>query len=206
MMWGGGMTRFGAVVGVWLSWCMMAEVWAFSASYDQKITRGNQVVTAKVTLRDDRFRMEATVEGGTMVTIRNSEGIYTYMPQEGMAMKLPMLDPSQQPVQNADNYQAYLRQQQAQFIGSEVIKGYSCDVYRFADSMMRGTTTAWVWQEKQFPVRLEIDAPDGKTVIEFANVQLGILAPDSAFQLPPGVQVMDMGSMMQMPQQADQYR
>lgn len=186
-------------VGVVLGMCLAAaEAQAFSASYDQKVTQGSQVITGKVTLKDERFRMDAVVEGQAAVTIRNASGTYTYLPAEGMAMKISGLDPSQQPVQHAGNYQQYLQERQAERIGTDTIDGHPCEVYRFTDPSIRGTTTAWVWTEKQFPLKLEIDGPTGKTLVELTNIQVGVAVSDATFELPAGVQVMDFGAMMNM--------
>ncbi len=183
----------GAVLGVCLAG---ARADAFSASYDQKVTQGRQVVAGRVTMKDEMFRMEATVDGQAAVTIRNASGVYMYLPAEGMAMKMSGLNPSQQPIQHGENYQQYLRDRQAERIGSETVDGHSCDVYRFTDPAIAGTTTAWVWIEKQFPLRMEVDDSDGKTVIELTNIELGVAVADTAFELPANVQVMEMGAMM----------
>ena len=186
------------IVMVLVSGLAVGNAQAFSVSYDQKVTRKHEVFTGKVAMKDEMFRMEANVEGKVAITIRNSDGIYTYMPDEGMAMKLPSVDSSQQPVQHAENYKQYLEKVHAEHIGNEIVNGHPCDVYRFNDPSVKGTTTAWVWTEKLFPIKMEIDAPDGKTVVELTNIQIGANIQDSMFRLPPGVQVMDMGSMMQM--------
>ena len=186
----------GIVLGVGLA---AGEASAFSVSYDQTVTHGRDVVTAAVALKDGMFRMDATVGGQVSVIIHNQEGTYTVMPSEGMAMKMPALNMSQRPVQGADDYAQYLQQQRAERIGSETIDGHACDIYRFSDPDTGEATTAWVWKEKMFPIRLETDGRDGKTLVEISNVQLGASISDAAFQLPDGVQVMDMGSLMNMP-------
>lgn len=184
----------GMVVGLGLA---AGQAWAYSVTYDQKTTQGRDVFTSKVALKDERFRMEMTVSGQTSIIIRNQAGTFTVMPSEGMAMKLDALNPSQQPISGARNYAQYLQERHAEKIGSETIGGRACDVYRFADPQTRDTTTAWVWIEKQFPIRLEIDDPKGKILAELTNIQLSANIPDAAFELPADVEVMDMGSMMQ---------
>ena len=92
----------------------------------------------------------------------------------------------------------YLQEHQAEHIGSETIAGYACEIYRFSDPEAGGTITAWVWTEKMFPIRVEIEGNDGKMLVELSNLQLGATIPDAAFQLPDGVTVMDMGSLMNM--------
>ena len=191
------MRAIAAGVGMALGVCLVAvEAQAFSVMYDQTVTQGSRVMTGKVAVKDELFRMDATVDGQEAVTLRNASGTYTYLPKEGMAMKTPKLNPAQQPVQHSDNYQQYLQEHHAERIGTDTIDGHHCDIYRFTDPAIQGTATAWVWTEKQFPVKMEIDGPDGKTVVELTHLQLGVAVPDSAFQLPAGVQVMDMGSMM----------
>ncbi|MBI4342193.1 MAG: hypothetical protein HY599_02360 [Candidatus Omnitrophica bacterium] len=193
------MKAIAAGVGVVLGVCVVGvQAEAYSASYDQKVTQGRQMMAGKVTIHDELFRMEATVDGQATVTIRNASGTYTYLPAEGMAMKMAGLNPSQQPVQHAENYQQYLHAQHAERIGAETIDGHPCEIYRFTDPTIQGTITAWVWMEKSFPLKTEIDGPDGKTVVELTNLQLGVAVPETAFQLPADVQVMDMGSMMHM--------
>lgn len=185
----------GVLAGVGL---MAADASAFSASYDQKTTQGREVYQSKVSLKDQLFRMDMTVGGQASIIIHNAEGTYTVMPSEGMAMKIAHPRPGQGPVRGAGNYAQYLQQQHAERTGSETINGRACDIYRFTDSETGELTTAWVWKEKMFPIRIEAEGSRGKTLVELSNIQLGAAIPNEAFQLPVGVQVMDMGNLMGM--------
>ena len=133
-----------------------------------------------------------------MIIIHNSEGTYTVMPNEGMAMKTSTLQAGQRPIRGAGNYAQYLQQQHAERTGSETIDGLACDIYHFTDSETGEPTTAWVWKEKMFPIKFETETTKGKTLVELSNIQLGATIADEAFQLPAGVQVMDMGNLMGM--------
>lgn len=186
---------FGVLVGVGL---MAADAWAFSVSYDQQMTQGRSVYQSKVVLKDQRFRMDMTAQGQAMMIIHNAEGTYTVMPSEHMAMKTPQLHPGQGPVKGASDYAQYLQQQHAEKIGSDTIEGHACDLYRYTDSETGELTTVWVWKDKMFPLKFEIEAKQGKTLIELSNIQLGAAISDDVFQLPAGIQVMDMGNMMGM--------
>lgn len=188
------MRRVALMAGCLLAAAASAE--AFSASYDQTITGSHGTMTGKVVLKDEQFRMESAMGGSTSITIRNADGVFTYLPQEGMAMRLPVLDASQQPVRGGDNYQEYLRQHDARLVKSETWHGMTCDVYEFTDPELKGTTTAWVWKEKQFPVRMEISGQGGPMVVELSNIELDVATDEAMFRLPPGVEVMDMGAMM----------
>jgi len=169
---------------------------AFTASYDQKITQGRNVYQSNVQMKDGFFRMEMTIGGEFSVIIRNADGVYTVMPGQGMAMKTPYLQLGQEPVQGASDYAEYLRQHNAERLGAETIDGRACEIYRFIDPELGGSITAWVWTEKMFPIRFEADAPGGKTLTELSNVELGAAIPEDAFQLPAGIELMDMGAMM----------
>ena len=176
---------------------MASDASAFSASYDQKMTQGRKVYESKVSLKDALFRMEMTAGGQASIIIHNAEGTYTVMPSEGMAMKTT-LRPGQGPVRGAGNYAQYLQQQHAERIGSETIDGHACDIYRYNDPEDGGITTVWVWKDKMFPVKYEMETTKGKMLVELSNIQLGAAIPDEAFQLPAGIQVMDMGNLMGM--------
>ena len=182
----------GLVVGVGLA---AGEAAAFSVSYDQKTTQGRNVMNGKMSLKDELFRMETTADGQAAVIIHNREGTFTVMPSEGMAMRTPAIHPGQQAIRGADNYAQYLQQHHAERIGSETIDGRACEIYRFSDPEAGGMVTAWVWKEKMFPVRYEIEGAEGKMLIELSNLQLGASIPDDVFQLPAGVQVLDMGAL-----------
>ena len=193
------MRVMGVGVGLVLGVCAAgAGAEAFSVSYDQKITQGRQVMTSKVSMKDQMFRMDMTAEGQATATIHNASGTYTYMPAENMAMKLPVLNASSRPIEHADNYQQYLQERHAQRIGTETVDGHPCEIYRFTDPDTGDLVTAWVWIEKQFPIKMEIDGAEGKILVEIQNLQLGAALPEALFELPPDVQVMDMGNMFQM--------
>src|SRR3990167_5452524 len=104
-----------AGIGIALGVCAAgAGAEAFSVSYDQTVTAGRQVMTSKVSMKENRFRIDMTADGQTMATLHNASGTYTYMPAGGMAMKLSALNPSQRPIEHADNYAQYLQEQHAE--------------------------------------------------------------------------------------------
>jgi outer membrane lipoprotein-sorting protein len=181
----------GVLVGMGLA---AAEAAALSVSYDQKTTQGRQVMQSKVSMKGNLFRIDTSMQGEESMIIRNAEGTFTVMPSEGMEMRLPQLRPGQGPVQGAEDYTTYLQDQNAQKTGTETVDGKACDVYRFTDPQTGAATTVWVWQEKQFPIKLDSQG----IITEISNIQIGAAIPDSAFELPDGVQVMDMGAMMGM--------
>jgi outer membrane lipoprotein-sorting protein len=168
---------------------------AFSVAYDQKTTLGRQVMTGRVSIKDQLFRNDMSEGGQQMAIIRNATGTYNYMPAENMAMKLSALNPTQRPLEGADNYLQYLAQRKATKVGSETVDGHPCDIYTYTDPDTGDAVKAWVWVRKKFPVKLEMSGAKGTIVMEFQNIEIGASIPDSHFELPPNVQVMDMGNL-----------
>ena len=170
---------------------------AFSVSYDQKVTMRGQVMTSKVLLKDEQFRIESAVEGMTTYIIKNRSGLYQYVPAQGVAMALTALSPGQGAVQHSEDYLVYLKERNAKRLRAETVDGHPCDVYEFDDPGSHSTTTAWVWTERRFPVKLEMDGVEGRVTVEISNILLGAGIDESVFQLPAGVDVVSMGTLMQ---------
>ena len=185
---------FGAVAALW--WLPRAAS-AFSVSYDQKVTMRGQVMTSKVLFKDDQFRIETDMGGTRAYIIKNRNGIYQYLPSQGVAMSLESLGPGMGPVQHPDDYLGYLKERNAKHLRTETVNGHLCDVYEFDDPSSRGVTTVWVQQDTRFPVKMEIDGAEGRVTAEISNLVLGAGIQDAVFQLPAGVEMVSMGQMMQ---------
>jgi len=171
------------------------EAGAFSASYDQEIVAQGQVIRSKVILKDEQFRMEFEVRGMPAVIVRNASGVYQYFPQERAAMRLPSSMVPQNPLQDARGYVAANRLDEVQPIRSETVNGYPCDVYQFPDPTTGGLTTAWIWTAERFPVKIEQQTRQGPVTAVLSNIRVGAAIAESVFQLPAGVEIMDMGAV-----------
>ena len=185
-MWKG---RVLGVMGLVVS-IAQGAAWGFSVSYNQRVVSGGEVVESAVRVKDDLMRIESSSEGEQVIVLRNHEGTFSYFPEEGFAMRLSGLERNQQPIDRVEDYANFLHAQQATVIRSERVNGYDCDVYRFTDPAGEGTVTAWVWRERQFPVKVELNGSEGLTVAELTNIQLDSPVAESDFLLPPGVEVM----------------
>jgi len=176
---------------------MAGEVQARTASYDQVITHGGQRMHSSVTIKDERtFRMESNVQGIKAIIISNQSGVFSYMPNQNMAIRLPSLDQFEKPVAAAGDYTEYLKQLNAEFLGKEIVNGYNTDIYRYFDPSANAPVTVWVWTEEQFPVRIQMKSAMGSVESEITNIRFNVPVSDSMFQLPAGAQIMDMGSLM----------
>ena len=185
------MRRVGSLLGIGLL-LLQATAWGFSASYDQRVTHGDEVIDCTVHLQDTFVRIESVAEGQKIIVLKNQQGMFNYLPEAGFAMRLSDIEPQYHPMDQMDAN--FLGAHQATQLGQETVHGYPCDLYQFQDPG-QGTITAWVWQGHQFPVKVKVESSTGTTVAELSNVRLGVSFPDSEFALPAGVEVMD-GSLM----------
>ena len=163
---------------------------AFSASYEQQASTPEATLQSTVYIKDEQARIESQTQDGPVVMIKNAKGAYTYMPEEGVALLVKTPDRSQQPVAHFADYQDYLKQLGARRLRAETVNTYPCDVYQFKDGGQ--LTTAWVWKDKHLPVKIQT----GDAVIELSNIRVNPPLADSLFQLPAGVQLMDMGAVV----------
>ena len=178
---------------LFLAWLGTAsqEALAFSVSYDQVIADGTQAISSTVVMKDQQFRIETTVIGTPTVILRNPSGIYNYLPAQGVAMRLPSMEATQQLVPGIDDYRRHLQERNAKLLRTETVNGYLCDVYEYTDPSAAGMTTAWVWKERQFPVKLELHSAHSTTMVDITNVRFDPPISEVIFQLPVGVQIMD---------------
>lgn len=179
-----------------LSVLSTGQALALTVSYDQKVSiDSNPVATVKVLVRDDQMRAESDFNGVASVLYRNAKGTYSYLPQQKMAALLPAALDRPNITRDIPKYMEFLEKNQGKKTGTETINGVECDVYTFMEPNILRPGKAWVWREKTFPVKIEVDAPEGKTTIEISNVNFTPAVQDSDFELPADAKVFDPTTM-----------
>ena len=183
-----------AVAAFFFGWVCPAD--AFSVTYDLKMNTGGKSVDSKVKLKDTQFRMESVIDGMPTITVRNNDGIFSYIPSQNMAVKLPdvAIDNATQPT---ENYMSYLHSNNASLLRSETVNGYFCDVYEFMDPQTSQKTTAWIWKEKDFPVKFILNTPQGEVASEMTNIIFNAAIDPTAFTLPAEAKIVPMSQIMQ---------
>ncbi|MBL7071803.1 MAG: hypothetical protein ISS26_06515 [Candidatus Omnitrophica bacterium] len=182
--------RFIALFTVLLA--LSAQAWAFSASYDQavSVTGISKPQISSVIIKDDKMKMDADSPKGRVVSIMDGKTIYSYIPAENKAVKFVVQ--STPKIDTLSRYGHYLREIGAVVIGSERIGEYDCDIYEFKDPKNDTKTKAWLWKEKDFPIKVENNVPDGIVTTIIKNLKIGIHIDDSEFMLPEGVKITEM--------------
>jgi outer membrane lipoprotein-sorting protein len=155
---------------------------------------GIPATTSKVWLKQKAGKMktETTMQGQTAIMLADwNEGIvYQYMPAQNMAIKMDIGQAPDSPAEDSPvEGIAGLEEYNPVIVGSEVVDGHDCWV---VEASMEGVSAKyWIWKEKGFPVKVEVDTAEGKMTMEYKNIDFGDI-PDSEFELPAGVQIMEM--------------
>jgi len=157
-----------------------------SVKYDMLITApGAPTVTMHFWVKHNKMRTETTEQGQNIVMLVDyDEGVmYVYMPDENMAMKVDFGQAAKSAVEEAQaitNYNPHI-------IGTETRDGKVCLVAEYTVEQV--TAKMWIWKEHGFPIRIETTTTEGKTIIEFKNIEFADIL-DRMFELPEGVQIM----------------
>jgi hypothetical protein len=135
------------------------------------------------------MKVESTVEGETSIQIidRIAEVMYLYMPSQNMAYRMDLTAAPESPLQGTEAIEDY----NYTIIGTETLDGKVCLVVEWTSEGI--TAKSWIWKDKGFPIRIESTTPQGTSIIEYKNIDFSNI-PNSEFELPPGVQIIDMPS------------
>ncbi len=176
-----------------LSLGLNAQASAFSVSYDQKVSVQQEVIaTVKVVVQDDKMSAQSNFNGMDSVILRNETGAYSYVPSQKMATKIPAAMDRPNLTRDLPRFIEFLNQNNGKKLSSETLDGKACDVYQFTEPTLKRDAKAWVWVEKQFPVKIEVPAPEGLTTVELTNIQFDPKISTDQFTLPADVQVIDL--------------
>jgi len=163
-----------------------------SYKYDGAVTAPDQaVVMAKMWWKGNKMRIEGTFEGYTGVYMLDMEKqlAYLYVPAQNIAMKMNFNKAKgtagESPTEQSESVLDY----NPVTLGVEVLDGKSCLVIEY--SPPTGEVKMWVWTKYGLPIRTETTTTKGTTVTEIKNIDFGSI-PDSMFELPAGVQPMEM--------------
>jgi outer membrane lipoprotein-sorting protein len=161
-----------------------------SVKYDSVVTNpGADTFTMHVWLKGNKAKTESEVSGGmgTVVSIMDSDAqvMYQYFPDQNMAYKMSY----DQEMSTALTETQSIPQYNPTVLGTDTMDGKVCLVVEY--SAGGETVKMWVWKEYGFTIRIERTSAEGTTVVELKNIDFSNI-PDSAFELPPGVQIIEV--------------
>lgn len=161
-----------------------------SVKFDMVVTSTEiSSMTTTVWLKDQKMKTKTTSEGQTIINILDQEDqtMYTYMPDQNMAFMMTYDQAQTSPIDDTQNINQY----NPQNVGTETIDGKVCMVVEY--TVQDTSITTWIWKEYGFPVKVLSVTAQGTTTIEYKDIDFTNI-PDSEFQLPDGVQIMDLPS------------
>jgi outer membrane lipoprotein-sorting protein len=182
------------IIGLGIAWSGNAA--EFSADMIQKSPMGN--TNGKVFVKGENLRQEMTMGGQNQIMIfQKDKGVaLVLMPEMKMYMEIPaggqqdMAPPTPEEMENMA---------EKKYLGQEKVNGYKCKKYLFTPrDPSVGTTTMWISNKLNFPIKTEMKSSSGPMSMEYKNIQEKKL-PDSLFKIPAGYQKMSMPMMPKMP-------
>ncbi|HTL46860.1 MAG TPA: hypothetical protein VL688_02220 [Verrucomicrobiae bacterium] len=169
---------------------------AFTGSYEETISVGDKPVAHfRVYSKDKKVRTEFLMEGQSEIIVRNDKGTFRYSSEQKAALKLPPVEDQPTLLDHLDDYTGFLAKNNAVKKNTETMNGVQTDLYEFVDPMTQKNARAWVWQEKGFPVRIEIEAPEGLLRVDLEKIQIGGDVADSLFEIPADTRIIDVNEM-----------
>lgn len=166
-------------------------------SYEYVLTTSSGVMQGKVWLQDNRIKTDAVVAGQRMISFFDGETntITTYYPDQNKAVKLTA-DRQPKTVLTPKEYTGGVDPGKVKALETVVYDGVRCRVLAVPGAGGKEEVRLWVREDYGIPVRVEVTSAAGeKTVMEYKNLQVGPLPPDT-FELPPGVEVTDLNKML----------
>lgn len=165
---------------------------------EMQVPGADKPIMAKFWIKKDNMRSEmASPDGsGDLVTIVNSakQEAYTIM-GDNVAMKIDISQASQGVTSPGDAY-ADMDDTKGKLVGRDTIDGKDCLVYEMNDGDDK--IKYWLWEEYGFPIKGEVTAGEQKIQFEYKNVKVENI-DDSMFDLPAGVEVMEMPDLSNIP-------
>jgi len=165
-----------------------------SLKYDSVITAPDRAaVTTKIWQKGTKMRIEGTFEGyaGVYLLDVGKELAYLYVPAQNMAIKIEWGKAKgtagESPTEQSESVMKY----NPVTVGTEVLDGKSCLVIKYTTEGEE--VKAWVWTKYGLPIRTESTTAKGTFVAELKNIDFGAI-PDSMFELPAGIQIMQIPS------------
>ncbi len=168
---------------------------AFTAKFDQHVSIGEEEVAKfTVSVKDKKVRAESNFGNINALMIRNDKGAFSYIPAQKTATKIPSQLQQRNVTDDLPDFKGFLESSNGKKVGSETFAGETCDIYEFKDPVNGENSKAWLSQTKNFPLKIEINTPQGVTKIEFRNIETGINLDDSLFEVPADVKIIDLGA------------
>jgi len=168
-----------------------------SSTYDVVTkTADGKEQTVKVWWKGDKMRGETTIDmngqslSGVYILDREEEKSYAYMPQQNRAISMAYAKTKKELGDDPKSQSSEIKSKDFEVVAEEVWNDKDCVVVKYVSESGNETRT-WIWKEYGLPVRFVSTSSQGETVTEIRNIEFTNIS-DTKFELPEGVQVIDI--------------
>jgi outer membrane lipoprotein-sorting protein len=201
--------RLIAIVGLSLAgwWSAQAETPSLmpykSAHWKQTVTIGtamagaaNKVEAELWFLKPDNMRVVTAVEGKRQVIVVKKGAALVFEEGGTMGMRMPLKQQMLDQLAQYTEVFAKLDTWKKAKTGEEKLGGKACEIYGFSDKSGGQTATGkvWLWAEKNFPMRMVLEAQGQTVTIEHSDVQVNEGVSPAMFEAPAGMKFHELPS------------
>ncbi len=171
--------------------------WKQTVTIDATAVGGGQKVEAELWfLKPDNMRVVTAVEGKRQVIVIKNGTALVFVEGGTMGMKMPlkqqMLDQLAQYTEVFSKLDTWKKAK----TGEEKLGDKACEIYGFSDKSGGQTATGkvWLWAEKNFPMRMTLEAQGQSVTVEHSDVQVNEGVSPAMFEAPAGVKFVELPS------------
>lgn len=167
--------------------------------YEAKLSaKQGDMGTRKTYIKGAYYYTETKVGNMTFRTVKNKDGAFMIHPMDRYAAKYPSGTNRDNPIVflpgPTGDVKAFLAKMKAKKTGSEKIGDKPCDIYTYHEPVTELDCKLWVETKSSSPVKLVYVGKDKQTEITatYASFKLGLDVPDSKFELPKDIKIVQM--------------
>ncbi|WP_170291654.1 LolA family protein [Heliobacterium mobile] len=158
---------------------------------------GKELAKSKMWMKGQKVKMEMSdgAMKGTFYVDSAKKVAYTYIPEQNTAMKMDMAQFENKKSKTPLDYGEQLEADETKYsvIGDEDLRGEPCKVVEAKDK--DAVSKLWISKKLGMPIRVESKNNGTLNTIDFIDFETADI-PDSQFELPAGVQIVDMNDLM----------
>jgi hypothetical protein len=179
----------GLILLMILCWSVLVVVNALALELSADIVSkgGGKVMSSKIFIKDNKFRMEDKESGTINIVRQDLKKSWMIMPKQKTYMEVK-IDPTVLPREKVKG------ELERRLIGQETIDGHPCKKYEISYNEGKSILKSYQWIATDINFPIKTAALDGSWSMEYKNIRIGPQA-DSQYEPPTGYQKMTMPSM-----------
>lgn len=160
-------------------------------SYEYVITAGDQVTSSKFSFKDDKARIEALDPSNPTLMITKGKELYIINPQEKTGFKMNTETSGDANPTGEIKPEENMDKDALKVIGKETVNGEPCYIVTTKNAVDGYDMKMWLHEKYGIMMKMESQSEEGKLLVEVKNLKVGDI-PDSDFEIPAGIQMMEM--------------